>query len=163
MIQRIQSVYLFVSVIAVTLMFFLPMYSAELTGAVLSVSISAGELLSDGAVFDSVKFVYVPILAFITITLMIVTIFMFNNRPLQIKLARFGGLMNTALLVVLLFFGIESAKTLESAVALSAQGEVLGSYAVGAFLPIVGMILCFLASRAIMKDEAKVRSASRLR
>ncbi len=163
MIQRIQSVYLFVSAAAVALMFFLPMYVANLNGASLNVGISSAELIGEEHVIDSVNHIYVPIIAAITLLFCMVTIFLFNNRPLQMKLARLGSLLNTALLVAILFLAVDGARSMQNAQALTDGGEVLGNYQVGAFLPIVGMVLCFLAGRAIMKDEAKVRSASRLR
>ncbi|MGB0432158.1 MAG: DUF4293 domain-containing protein [Bacteroidia bacterium] len=163
MIQRIQSVYLFVSAAAVAIMFFLPMYIAQLNGAELQVGITGAELKSEDSIIESVSHIYVPIIAGITMLLSIVTIFLFNNRPLQTKLARLGTLLYTGLLVALLFLAVDGARAMPNAVALAENNEVMGNYQVGAFLPIVGMVLSFLAGRAIMKDEAKVRSASRLR
>lgn len=163
MIQRIQSVYLFVSVAALAAMFFLPMYIVDLSGSILEVGISGAELKTGESVIEETSHSYVSIVSVVTMLVCLAAIFLFNNRPLQMKIARLGMLLNTAVLVTLLFFAVDSARAMEMAVKLADDGEVLGNYQVGAFLPIVGMILCFLAARAIMKDEAKVRSASRLR
>lgn len=165
MIQRIQSLYLFISAMATAAMYFLNMYIAKIEGAKLLVGLMGADLISDvdGTTIESTSHVYVGIVAILAITLSLATIFMFNNRPLQMKLARLASLIHTALLVALLFLAVESARTMASAVALNGGNEIMGDYALGALLPIIGMVLCFLAGRAIMKDEALVRSASRLR
>ena len=163
MIQRIQSLYLFISAIATGLVMFLPLYTAKFDVATLHVDYAKAELVSEGSTLESLEHLYVMIIVLLTVGLSLATIFLFKNRPTQMKLARLASLLNTALLVAILFLAVDGGKNMVNVKALANGGEVMGQYGVGAFLPIIGMILCFLAGIAIMKDEAMVRSANRLR
>lgn len=84
-------------------------------------------------------------------------IFLFRNRPLQLKISRFAMLIETGLLV-LLFFYIDGAAQDYFTNSIS-----YSSYEAGVFLPIVSVVGFFLANVFIMRDERLVRSAERLR
>lgn len=156
MIQRIQSLYLLVVAVLSALIFVFPLYSADMAGSLLNVDAMEGQLLADGGVVDSSSHPYVLIAAILVGALSLGVIFLFNNRTLQMKLSRLVGLLATILLVAM-FYAVEDAKELV------VNQEVLGNYGLACYLPIAMIILSFLASRAIMKDEALVRSANRLR
>ena len=156
MIQRIQSLYLFLIAVLAVLIFVFPLYGAEMSGSLLSVSAIEGQLLADGGIVDTTSHPYVLIAGVLVGILSIVVVFLYGNRTLQMKLARLVGLLATVLLVGM-FYAVEEAK------ALVVNQEVLGNYGLSCYLPIGMIILSFLASRAIMKDEALVRSANRLR
>lgn len=156
MIQRIQSLYLLLITILSALIFVFPLYGAEMAGSLLSVNFSEAQLLADGGVVDSSSHPYVMLAAIVVGLLALLVVFLFGKRGLQMKLARLLGLLATVLLVAM-FYAVEDGK------ALAANQEVLGNYGVACYLPIGMIILSFLASRAIMKDEAMVRSADRLR
>jgi len=157
MIQRVQSLYLLISAVLTSLVLAFPLYTAPLEGSVIDVNFLGATWTSDGAVIGETSHVYVLILVILSVVMSLVTIFMFNNRPLQMKLARFSGLLNTGLLAAI-FFAIESAKDMPAG-----SMDVLGDYGLACLLPIGGMILGILAGRAILKDEVMVRSADRLR
>ncbi|MBI1185097.1 DUF4293 family protein [bacterium] len=163
MIQRIQSVYLLISAIATALIFVFPLYTAHFQGTELVVDFAQAKLMTEGAVVDSEGNLYIGMIAGLTAAFSLGIIFLFNNRLLQIKMARLASLLHTVLLVSIMFLAVDAAKAMPSVQALAGGEEVGGQYGIASFLPIVGMVLCFLASRAIMSDEAKVRSANRLR
>ena len=81
-------------------------------------------------------------------------IFLFNNRPLQIKLSY--AAMATGLITVVV-----------GVIAFMQDGQAMGDVQVdgeaGGLFPFVGSILSLLAVRHIRKDEKLVRSADRLR
>lgn len=86
----------------------------------------------------------------------IIILALFKKRPLQMRLCASAMLAYTAMLL-LLVSGINTSLQV-------IPGEHLaGTYGWGLLLPLIGVILLFLASRAIRKDEALVRSADRLR
>lgn len=92
----------------------------------------------------------------IIVTLLcIATIFLYRRRKLQIRL---GGAVILLLCAVIaaFFFYSEEAKELIG-------GEVITSYKLTTFFPIVSIIFTILANRAIGADEALVRSADRIR
>lgn len=148
MIQRIQSLYLSVAVILLSLMLLVPVakvanLASEATNLVEANKLLLAEL---GALH------YLAIAAGI-ITLF--SIFMFRNRPLQIRIATLALLVNFALLVweaVALYMHQKDLSELESF-----------SLSFGAFLPFVALIFISLAISRIRKDEKIVRSMDRLR
>lgn len=157
MIQRIQSLYLLISAILTSLVLVFPLYNAPMQGSEINVDFMSGVWTVEGGIVGETNHVYVLVLVILCVLLSIATIFLFKNRPLQMKMARFTGLLNTGLLVAV-FFAVETAKEMPGETM-----EVLGNYGIGCLFPIGGMILGILAGRAILKDEAMVRSADRLR
>lgn len=102
-----------------------------------------GELLFDG----------LPILIFIGIitTLHFVAIFLFKKRILQIRILAFTIILLLGLFGMFFYFTYASFEKVQVA------------FKVASALPVVALILDWLAIRAIGKDEALVRSLDRLR
>ncbi|MES2776468.1 MAG: DUF4293 domain-containing protein [Bacteroidota bacterium] len=143
MIQRIQTLYLLLAAGCAALMFFMPVYGGTLQDA----SIKNFMVSSNYALF------------FLVIVLAIVpfvTIFMFRNRPLQMKLVWLGILLSllTIALVYLksVDFGAATTNNFKTA-----------SFKVSAALPVAILVLLFMAFGGIRKDEKLVKSADRLR
>ena len=135
MIQRIQSVWLFLAAVVMASLFYLEIYKLP------AVSITLGNN-------------YIGmILAGISILLSLITIFRFKNRRSQLSLIWLNLLANIGLLAWL-FFSI--SKETEAAGA-------TGGYRLGAFTPVIVIILLFLARGGIRKDEKLLKSLDRLR
>lgn len=84
--------------------------------------------------------------------LIVVSIFQFKKRQLQFVLNRLAILLNFVLLGVFVYR------------ALTLSGEALVSEkGIGMFVPIVSIVLLALANKAIRRDEQLVKSADRLR
>ena len=83
------------------------------------------------------------------------TIFLFKNRPLQIRLCAFNMLTNIVLIMVIFFFYATRVKTMT-------QIEPEYNYT-GMVLPLVSLLFLIFSNQAIRKDEALVRGADRLR
>ena len=149
MIQRIQSFYLFLAAIFVALI------------AVLKISTISDEnqtadlfywsiLGSEGA-GAWVLTVTVPL----AMILFLVTIFQYKNRILQLKLSK---------LIYLLLAGIVTGIYLSTSSVLDGMQEgAIQVRGVAYYLPLVALVLNFLASRSIMKDERLIKSVDRLR
>ncbi|SHG60154.1 protein of unknown function [Salegentibacter echinorum] len=136
MIQRIQSVYLFIAVIiSAALIFVFPLWNnAE------GVPVYAEDYLS----------IFIAFLA--SALLSLVSIFMFKNRKLQFVLGRLNILLNFFLLGVFVYWS------------LSLPGEMdISEKGIGMFLPIISIVFIVLANKAIKKDEDLVKSVDRLR
>jgi hypothetical protein len=158
MIQRAQSIYLFLASIAGLLTFFLP-FAHYLQGDV---------KLAEYAVFGvfnvqsdlvemSGPFLFPTwILSLFVTMLPAISIFMYKNRPAQLRVTRLGFLMNLGF-IVYLFFAIDSIHS-------QLYGdEVSILYHAGFYLPVVAIAFLFLAIRGIKKDEALVKSLDRIR
>jgi hypothetical protein len=135
MIQRIQTVYLGVSLILSFLVFFFAFYEAG------SMTVGAATHLFLLPAAGLVILMHLPV------------IFMFNKRKRQAAWA--VGLIMLLLLYVAL--GVAAAYVEDEG------GIDAARFRLGALLPVVSMVLVWMARNAILKDEALVRSMDRLR
>jgi hypothetical protein len=153
MIQRIQTVYLIIASALMVFLLFMPIAEFIRLADEVVFELTFRGLLSD--VNEKINFNSFPlsILMVFCLTLLLVTIFLFKKRMLQIRLSVF----NAVLLVGLQGLQFYYVKT--AAYALNGTS----SYTLFFVFPIVSAILVFLALRAIARDEALVRSLDRLR
>ncbi|MCX6292052.1 MAG: DUF4293 domain-containing protein [Bacteroidetes bacterium] len=147
MIQRIQSLYLLVACVLGILLFFIPVYSLE------AVKTLDGKVVQAFDDFNSLSNPVFLVLTSASCLVLVVTISLFKNRNLQVRLC------NLSMLLICIFTGTVFYFSDHSA---SIPGSVV-HYRLGCYFPLVQLILCFLAMRAIRKDEELVRSAERLR
>jgi len=155
MIQRIQSIFLFLAALAMGLLFLPAMSFITIPFGDLSELQSAEQAMLGDAVFDVGDHIILLALTVVCIVLAVSSLFLFKNRPLQMKLGRILviGISLVVLLSVLLFY-------LDFKL-LAAGTEITVEY--GYVLPVLALVFTILAIRAIRKDEDLVRSADRLR
>lgn len=99
-----------------------------------------------------------PILLILTCLgggLALINIFLFNNRPLQLRL---GYLL---IILAILLPSVAALLILADGTAMN-SGEVISEKA-GIFMPIVAIITTVLANKYVKKDENLVQSMDRLR
>ena len=143
MIQRIQTVYLFLaSIVSGGLIFVFNLWKT------VKENIFVVDLFSKEVVALKV----IPSMFFASAILSIVTIFLFKNRKLQFVIGRIIILINLFLLGLLIYLSL----TLSGETLVSEKG-------IGMFLPILAILLIVLANKAIKKDEDLVKSVDRLR
>ena len=136
MIQRIQTVYLFLAFAATgILMLFVPLWTT-----------TAGKEF-----FFMQDQVYTVLLG-LTTMLSIISIISFKKRQNQFVLNRLNIILNLILLGLFVYRSLN----------LSGGAEV-SEKGIGMFLPIVAIVLLVLANKAIKKDEDLVKSVDRLR
>ena len=155
MIQRIQTVYLFLGFIFAILFLALPLGKIDINGMVYVVK-SWSIVSADGTEkldYSSILGVVAMVLPFIIMILCVYTTFLYKNRLLQIKLGKINIFLHV-ILVVSTFFYLDGIKSEFSGVL---------TYGVAVVFPLLAMIFILLAGRAIRKDEELVRSADRLR
>lgn len=98
---------------------------------------------------------YIAILASLSAIVAIYSIFRYDNRLTQIKLAALNSLLIGGTFVAAMWLRYEGQEMLVT----GAEGE----YLTGFYLPIAALAFNMLANRFIRKDEALVRSADRFR
>ena len=137
MIQRIQTVYLFLAFVVMgVLPYIFPLW-----------------IMSNGKEFYFMAdMVYTPIFGLIT-TLSLLSILFYKKRQNQFVMNRLNMILN---LILLGLFVYRSLKVSGETVVVSEKG-------IGMFLPIVAIVLLVLANKAIKKDEDLVKSVDRLR
>jgi hypothetical protein len=155
MIQRIQSLYLVLAAACMGTLLAAPLYKTVSVNA--SFGIYLGGLLQESP--EEKILTSQPSLLAVGLLLAlfpVIILFLFKKRPLQMRLCASAMLAYTAMLLLLVSSINKSLEAIPSE-------HLAGSYGWGLILPLVGVILLFMASRAIRKDEAIVRSADRLR
>ena len=157
MIQRIQTIYLLVAAIAAVLLFVLPMATFTGPGGTWEYTALAIQLLDETGDTASANPWPVAVLAGLMALMCGAVIALFKNRPAQLRLGKGMFLLGTALLVSVIFY-FDDARTLASG-----DGEATVNYGFGLALPVLALIMVFLANRSIRKDEELVKSVDRLR
>lgn len=145
MIQRIQTIFLILIVIAYVLIFEFPFAVSSVAGT---------GFLSDKDfdVFDSPVLLVLASLGGIAA---LISVFFYNNRGLQVRLCYLSMVASILLVVTAIVLFYNEAKMMID------KGEVSDS--VGLYIPVIILIFGFFAARFIRKDEKTVRSMDRLR
>jgi Domain of unknown function (DUF4293) len=145
MIQRLQSIFLLLSGIS-----FFSLFKAPFAMSTVPIPNLLSDLLYN--IQDS------PILLVLTVlggVASVAAIFLYNNRPVQIKLTYLTTICSI-LLPLVAFLLIYNERTLT-------EKSNLIEDQIGIYLPIVSLIFSVLATKYINKDENTVRSMDRLR
>lgn len=158
MLQRIQSLYLGLAVIALTLLFFFPIASFLSETLYFDFSIAGLKSHVPGVIPDFPGWFTWP-LAFLTLVIIILlgyTIYRFKNRSQQIMLTNIGVLLNVILVAAMLFL---------YTYLIEKKTGITPNYLshIGVYLPLISLVFIMLANWAIKRDEKLVKSADRLR
>ena len=157
MIQRVQSLFLLVAAAVAIAVLFIPIGNIiDATGLSLY-QYDAFSLKKEGVGVMST--LYIALLWCVSAILSLVTIFMFKNRPLQVRLNGVNMLVMLAALVTMLYiypnFVFEKRQIVTNTTVLSFNHLIL--------ISLVPAVSLYLANMFIKKDEKKVRAADRLR
>ncbi|MDF2456810.1 MAG: hypothetical protein K0R51_2803 [Cytophagaceae bacterium] len=154
MIQRIQTLFLGLLALVMTLNLFSTVWRAETADkSLLLTPFFLFEKTMDGEYHHQV--IYIALLIILIIGLSIFSISRFKNRSLQLKL----GLANSVLLVLVVvayYVVIGKGKTM------IAQ-DAAAHFDPGFYLPLIAIVFNFLANFFIKKDDKLVKSVDRLR
>lgn len=156
MIQRIQTVYLFLATLALLALYLFPLiHTVNINGTISNVSIQGVyQELAEGRLY-SVEFIAIKILTAPVALLPLAIIFFYKNRKQQVALCY-------STILVIIGFSFWIAQTVKGVVPGGLQIE-FSSMGIGMFLSSIAIILVILALKAIQRDEKLVRSADRLR
>lgn len=147
MIQRIQTLYLAAVFLMTGSLQFLQFSNAD------SLVFTAKSITFNDEIITTP--VGVMILAGLGALLALVAIFKFKDRKQQMLLCKINMLVQ-ALLIAAIFMYFDAAIN-------EAGIESEANYGIGTFLPLISLILCFLADKAIKKDDDLVKSVDRIR
>ncbi|MFM2367962.1 MAG: hypothetical protein RL619_258 [Bacteroidota bacterium] len=137
MIQRIQTIYLFLAfVVTGILPFFIPLWT-----------------MNNGTDFLFMQDQVYVILFGLSTTLTLLSIVSYKKRQNQFVIGRLNIILNLILLGLFVYRSLN----------LSGETLAVSEKGIGMFLPIVAIVLLVLANKAIKKDEDLVKSVDRLR
>lgn len=144
MIQRIQSLFLAIS-IAISIATFIIPFGQKVDSQGMLHTLTLVGNAEQGMHYELI------LINIVVLLVALAALLNFKKRALQMKLCRLGSLLAIALLV-LAFYAAES---------LPGQGKVL--FLVGTYLNALQPVMFFIARRFIHKDDLLVKSADRIR
>lgn len=159
MIQRVQSIYLLLGIIAVTLIFFLDLCYFHAGDKSYAMDLYTIESMEGSGELGRPAFcVWNSILVTVLDLVLIAALMLYKTRMKQLRLVHLSYLLEAGVLV-LLTFSIDNsgARFAEDPSKLST------TYWVAWYMPVAAFAFSFLAARGIKKDEELVRSVDRLR
>ena len=169
MIQRIQTVFLFLVAVCMIAMVFSTIWEkvsveeqekVALTALYLThYTINSEANNPDYTVLQETPTYYIAIAAILSAIVSLYAIFQYKNRMTQLKL----GLFNIFLIAAALGFSIYFMYQGESMIPVAIGGVIRGTYKIGIFLPALALLFNSLANRFIKRDEDLVRSVDRIR
>ncbi|MHC1708011.1 MAG: DUF4293 domain-containing protein [Bacteroidales bacterium] len=158
MIQRIQSLYLFLAFVACLLTFFFPFADFVLNSEQGYFLFSLMGLIDSGPdrlqVFNWLFSLPLWSLNSFVGLMSLFIVFQYKNRVRQLKLLRINVFVNIILIGFIFYY---AASLIENKLGMTPH------YRAGIYFPLASIILQILATRAIRNDEKLVRSADRLR
>jgi hypothetical protein len=158
MIQRIQTVYLFLAAACSVALFFFPVASflSEMTYQKFFitglVNMAPGEVAAVGRSVV-LPLAGVGVLMFITA---MVAIFTYKKRDKQLKLVK-SGIFMTIVMIALVFFVYCPLIERKLTIVPDYTSEI------GIYFPLIALVFFILANRAITRDDKLVKSLDRLR
>jgi phosphoglycerol transferase MdoB-like AlkP superfamily enzyme len=155
MLQRIQSLFLLAVTMCVTILMFFPIANVIVKENVWQLSAFQ---FSDITGKNIGGFVPIGVIAILVGAIAVITILLFKNRGLQIKLCKLNLFLISLLLVACVFF---TELMIDKDDPIFSGATIQYELAVG--LPMIALIFNYLAIRFIKKDDKLVRSADRLR
>jgi len=156
MIQRKQTIFLLLVIIASVVSFFFPL--AEFIGVKDSIVLyvqKAHSLVPDSP-FNKNEYFTLPLLSatgFI-ILFSLITIFLYKNRKTQMQIIKVCILVEIIFIGLFFFYYVDALQKLTGATA---------EYKTAVFMPLISLVFLVLAYRGVLQDEKLVRSADRLR
>lgn len=155
MIQRIQTVFLFLAATFTGVLFFAPLAAFEHGTDLMKLTIYGVQNQIDTQYFSGTYSLPLLLLTLLLIVIPIITIFLFKKRELQLKLSSLNVFLNAILCgLIFLYYTSNIQKTLAL--------ETI-SYLFGTYVPLINMVLSVLAMRWIKKDIELIKSVDRLR
>ncbi|MDP4240880.1 MAG: DUF4293 domain-containing protein [Bacteroidota bacterium] len=151
MIQRIQSLYLFLAAVALGLVFFFPLANLSNIQDLVIFKITG---FSKFSVLENIPTWPLIIMNVVTLLLTLIIIGLYKKRPLQVRLTRIALMLNVIFIALMYFvYGDHLAKQIKMDI----------NYEIGSLFPIISMIFQILAMYAINKDERLIKSVDRIR
>lgn len=153
MIQRIQSVYLLVVVIFTAILFAAPIFEFSVTGEPFFYDLNLWGLNARGSSEIVLSSSPLAMLVGLTGVVALVTIFLFKNRMLQVRLSIFNIICLIGYAPLLWYF--------VNRVQVAYQADII--FKLVAAIPLINAVITYMALKAIGKDEALIRSVDRIR
>lgn len=160
MIQRIQTVFLFLLIVAMVLVMLFPIWQQVDPGQVQLMTLTAWSLTTVDVTNQEViasesKVMVIGILALVSIGLAAFSIFSYKNRGKQMMINMFNSLAMVVNVGFIVYFTYSANADFNP--------QVNGAFVLGFWAIFAALVMNMLANRFIKKDENLVRSVDRIR
>ncbi len=159
MIQRIQTVFLFLVAVAMILVVIFPIWQHVNLEQTQMMTLNAWTLftvdLQSNEVIDTKNKMFIGLLAVLSAAIALFSIFQYKNRTKQM----FLNMINSFVMVINLGLIIWTSHQANEIF----NPDQSGAFVIGFWVIFAGMIMNLLANRFIRKDELLVRSVDRIR
>ena len=153
MIQRIQSVYLFVAAVLTFCIFALPFACFEIIRTPWPMEVTACHLTTlPSILFPRTIMLPLAIVTSCATVLCLIAIFLYRNRTNQMKVVKLNIALQAIVLISMLAYYLYFIRFC-----------IVGNPQIASIFPVINIILLVLAYRGIKKDDDLVKSADRLR
>lgn len=155
MLQRIQSVWLFLASLCIFALFLFPYLQVlNADGTAKAIKVTGVHENLAGQVVQTEAFLGITIATVVLAMIPLFTIFMYKNRKRQLSLAY----ATIILIIGFSFWLVQTAKPVLGNITLRTE-----NYGIGVLLPSLAVLFVILAIRGIKRDERLIKSADRLR
>ncbi|MCQ2322847.1 MAG: DUF4293 domain-containing protein [Bacteroidales bacterium] len=155
MIQRIQSLYLFLAAVCSGLLFCFDLASFDYGATMMNLSVLGVDNQIDATYFGSSYTLPLLVMAVIMTILPVITLLMYNRRRRQVKLCQLDMLLNLSFAVLVMLYYISDIQK-------SINSDIV-SFGIAIYIPLASLIFNLLAIRGIKKDIELLRSVDRIR
>jgi len=155
MIQRIQSIYLFLAGVLIFALYLFPLaHNVELNGILTTIKVTGLYQMVNGQETHTEVFVALTAVTAIIGLIPLIVIFLYKNRKKQITFCY-------SAILVIIGYSFWMAQTVKGVTG----GITIGTnnMGIGLFLSSLSIVMLIFAAKAIQRDEKLVRSADRLR
>ncbi len=156
MIQRKQTIFLLLVIIASAISFFFPLASFIGVKNSVILFVQKAHSLVPGSTFNQNGYFSLPLLSATGFVMVfsLITIFLYKNRKTQMKIIKVCILVEIALIGLFFLYYVDFLQKLTGGTA---------EYKTAVFMPLISLVFLVLAYRGILQDEKLIRSADRLR
>jgi hypothetical protein len=155
MLQRIQSVYLFLAGLVIFALFLFPLaHNIFFAGMPSTISVTGVYVHGNMQVMHVKTFPALSIATIIVGLLPMVLVFLYKNRQIQTLLCY---------VYIFVLFGYTYWQVQEVKELMDVSTFKIGNFGIGVLICPISIILALMAAKAIQRDEKLVKSADRLR
>jgi len=152
MIQRLQSIFLFLAAAMMSLLFVGPMPFVSIDKAL--PANNGAVALADG-ILSTQDHIGILVAVILAIALPMLALFLYKNRPLQMRLGKISIAVVIIAVILTVVFSWQGSQQIPEDIKMSID--------FGYLMPVLSIVFLALALKFINKDEKLVRSADRLR
>ncbi len=154
MIQRVQSIYLFLAAILITAVYFLPLLGMEGNESILYTLYTSGVLMESGQQTLILSTWPVTVMVGAIALLLFINIFLYKRRIIQMRICVYSILLILGLYFLIWFYQNQFRAQIPIE-------EV--QYFYGLIFPLIAIVFIWMAFKGIRKDERLIRSYNRIR